>query len=135
MHTTADTPDSGSFAGASFALERRDLDERVSVISVTGELDLTTAPQLKWALVDALEEGHTHLVVDLSPTSFLDSTALGVLVAVNRGLDARDRLTIVCAKPRLLKIFELSGLDGAFTMRATVDEALASTQPRAARAG
>ena len=66
------------------------------MLSVAGELDLTTAPRLKWALVDALHEGCSHLVVDLSHTGFMDSTALGVLVGVNRSLEVGARLTIVC---------------------------------------
>jgi len=117
-----------------FALDRRDLDARTSVVAVTGALDLTTAPQLKWTLVDALEEGHRWLVVDLSETTFMDSTALGVLVGVNRTLDEGGRLTIVCARASLLKIFELSGMDGAFAMCATLEEALAGSGERAAEA-
>lgn len=65
-----------------FGIEQRELDARTSVISVRGELDLTTAPRLKWMLVDSLQTGHSQLVVDLSLATFMDSTALGVLVGV-----------------------------------------------------
>ena len=119
---------------ATFAIERRDLDARTSVISVQGELDLSTAPQLKWVLVDASAEGHNRLIVELSQTSFMDSTALGVLVGVNRGLGVDGSLTIVCASPSLLKVFELSGMDGVFAICATLDDALADTPRRAAEA-
>jgi anti-sigma B factor antagonist len=118
-----------------FGISRRDLDQRTSVISVEGDLDLSTAPQLKWMLVDSFEEGHDHLVVDLSLTGFMDSTALGVLVGVNRSLDSRGRLAIVCTRASLLKIFELSGMDGAFAICATLDDALARAQRPAAEAG
>ncbi len=118
-----------------FAIDRREVDERTSVIAVEGELDLATAPQLKWMLLDALEEGHSQLVVDLSRTTFMDSTALGVLVGVNRSLDAGGTLAIVCAGASLLKIFELSGLDGAFAIHPTLDGALAHTRRDAAQAG
>jgi anti-sigma B factor antagonist len=125
MRTTDGKADKAPLEADGFAIERRELDGRTSVVSVAGELDLTTAPQLKWTLLDALEEGCVHLVVDLSATSFMDSTALGVLVGVNRSLGAGARLTIVCASSRLLRIFELSGMDGVFAIRATLDEALA----------
>lgn len=100
-----------------------------------GELDLSTAPKLKWALTDAREDGHDLLIVDLSRTTFMDSTALGVLVGVNRSLGVDGRLTIVCAESSLLRVFELSGMDGVFTLVATLDEALAHASPSAAEAG
>ncbi len=97
-----------------------------------GELDLATAPRLKWMLVDTLEAGRTRLVVDLSSVTFLDSTALGVLVGVKRRLDPDARLAIVCAQPAVLKIFEFAGMDGAFEIFPTQDDALAYTRGHAA---
>jgi anti-sigma B factor antagonist len=117
--------------GEAFGIFQRELDARVSVISVAGELDLSTAPRLKWMLVDALAAGRDQLVVDLSRTTFMDSTALGVLVGVRRRLDARERLAIVCASPEVLKIFEYAGMDAAFAIVPTLDEALAQVRGRA----
>lgn len=105
------------------------------MISVEGELDLSTAPRLKWMLMDALEAGNSHLVVDLSLTTFMDSTALGVLVGVKRRLDVGGRLAIVCTGTKVLKIFEFSGMDGAFAIFPTLDEALAYAQGNVAWAG
>ena len=51
-----------------------------AVVAVRGEIDLFTAPELKSALSEAIESGHTRIVVDLTDTTFLDSTALGVLI-------------------------------------------------------
>jgi len=126
--------DNTGHSPSSFAIARRELDPRTSVISVEGELDLATAPQLKWMLMDALEEGHSHLLLDLSLSTFMDSTALGVLVGVNRSLGAGGALAIVCANPNLLKIFELSGMDGAFAISATLEDALAQARPPLAEA-
>jgi len=131
-----DNPDTSTHLNVPFAIDRRDLDDqRTSVISVAGELDLSTAPKLKFLLLDALEDGHDRLVVDLSATTFMDSTALGVLVGVNRNLGAAGRLAVVCEKTGLLKVFELSGMDGVFALSATLEEALAEAIPRAAEAG
>jgi anti-sigma B factor antagonist len=110
-----------------FEVAQRELDARTSVVSVAGEVDLSTAPRLKWALLDALEAGHDQLIVDLSRATFMDSTALGVLVGVKRSLDV-GALAIVCAHADVLKIFELSGMDGAFTIVSTLGEALAHVQ-------
>jgi anti-sigma B factor antagonist len=134
MLSRLDTPDRPQPSSSAFAIAQRELDRLTSVVSVEGELDLATAPRLKWVLLDALEAGCTRLVVDLSRVSFLDSTALGVLVGVKRRLDPDARLAIVCARPAVLKIFEFSGMDGAFEISPTVDEALAYTRGHAAQA-
>ena len=86
-----------------FAVSRRDHDAGTSVISVEGELDVSTAPALKWALLDSAQDGHGQLVVDLSLASFMDSTALGVLIGVQRSLDAGGRMAIVCATPTIIE--------------------------------
>jgi len=105
------------------------------VISVEGELDLSTAPRLKWMLIDSLQAGQTQLVVNLLQTSFMDSTALGVLVAVNRSLDEDARLAIVCPSATVLRIFELSGMDSVFAIFPTLDQALAHIRESATQTG
>lgn len=117
---------------ASFEVARDDLDARTCVISVVGEMDLSSAPQLKWTLLDALETGHTRVVLDLSRAPFMDSTALGVLIGVNRGLAPAARLSISGACHNVLNIFELSGMDAAFAIFATREEALAYVRRDAA---
>jgi anti-sigma B factor antagonist len=134
MLSRVDTSNPSQPTSRRFEISRRELDQRTSVISIEGELDLATAPRLKWMLIDALEAGHKELVVDLSLTTFMDSTALGVLVGVYRSLGVDVRMAIVCPRSRVLKIFEFSGLDGMFAIFSTVDEALAYMRGRAAKA-
>ena len=135
MLSRADKTEDPSASAVPFGISRRELDERTSVIAVQGELDLATAPQLKWMLVDALEEGHRRLVLDLKDSTFMDSTALGVLVGVSRSLGENGTLAIVCANSKLLKIFELSGMDGVFAIYPSLDHALEYARGRAAEAG
>jgi anti-sigma B factor antagonist len=135
MLRQADKTHASSALAVEFGIIRHELDERTSLISVEGDLDLATAPQLKWMLVDSLEAGHDQLVLDLSLCAFMDSTALGVLIGVNRSLDVGGRMAIVCARTDLLHIFELSGMDGAFAIFATLGEALAYIQQDAGKAG
>jgi anti-sigma B factor antagonist len=120
---------------SAFSIMRREVDERTSAVLVEGDLDLSTAPRLKSMLLDALEGGHDRIVVDLSLVTFMDSTALGVLVGVNRRLDSSTRLAVVCTRPTVLQVFEFSGTDGAFAIHPTLEAALADTSGRAARAG
>jgi len=125
----------GTVSEAPFAVAQRDHDRRTSVISVQGELDVSTAPKLKWALQDSVQDGHSQLVVDLSLTSFMDSTALGVLIGVKRGLPAGAQMAIVCDAPSILYVFEVSGMDGAFSIYATLQDALATIPTSAAEVG
>lgn len=118
-----------------FVLTQRELDFETTVLSVEGELDLSSAPSLKWALADVQSAGRRHVVVDLSGVSFIDSTALGVLVGAQRGLNAGMQLAIACADENVLRIFELTGLDGMFEIVPTLDEALELVRGSAAAAG
>lgn len=115
-----------------FAVVRRESGEHTSVISVEGDLDLSTAPRLKWALVDSLEAGSSRLVVDLSLTTFIDSTSLGVLVNVNRNPGLSGPLAIVCQRENVLNVIEFAGVDGTFAIYPTLDEALADDREHAA---
>ena len=110
-----------------FALNQDAVDPGTHVVAVRGEIDLFTAPELKAALGEAIEAGRTRLVVDLTETSFLDSTALGVLIGTVKRLRSRDgRLTIVNVDPNIAKTFEITGLDQIFTIRSSREEALAA---------
>jgi len=108
-----------------FALSQEALDDERHVVAVRGEIDLFTAPELKSALADAIEEGRLRIVVDLSETTFLDSTALGVLIGAVKRLRSREgRLTIVNTDENISKTFEITGLDQIFTIRASRGEAV-----------
>jgi anti-sigma B factor antagonist len=79
--------DQGSFAGVrtgELALERND--SGLAVLTISGEHDLSTAPNLRRRLDNLLGDG-TATVVDLSPATFIDSSILGVI------LDGRRRAT------------------------------------------
>jgi anti-sigma B factor antagonist len=97
-----------------------------TVVDVTGEIDVYTAPALREKLTALVDEGHVDLVVNLTEVRFMDSTGLGLLVGVLkrvRGLDGR--LQLVIDSERLLKVFRITALTQVFTIRETVDEALA----------
>jgi anti-sigma B factor antagonist len=97
------------------------------VLSVVGELDVATAPDLRARLDDAIDRAHQDAVsVDLLGVTFIDSTALGVLISgLKRSQAAGGELRIVVAEPRILKIFEITGLTDVFSIFATIDEATA----------
>lgn len=106
-------------------ITNRDIDERTTVVALAGEIDLASAPDVKWALVDLASAGRDRIVVDMSAVSFIDSTGLGVLVGFKKTLGADARFVIACVPPAAHKAFEVAGLGEAFTMLPTVDDALA----------
>jgi anti-sigma B factor antagonist len=121
----AEEADGATQSRIKFAISQRELDGSTCALSVEGELDLASAPKLKWALADLLEAGCTQLVIDLSLVTFIDSTALGVLVGAQRSLGPGVRMGIACTHPDVLNIFELTGLDATFDIFPTFDDALA----------
>lgn len=99
-----------------------------TVLEVGGEVDVYTAPRLRERLVELVEQGARHVVVDLSRVEFLDSTGLGVLVgALKRLRAAGGTLGLVCAHERLLKIFRITALDRVFALYDTVEAATSAT--------
>lgn len=111
-----------------------DLSERSdwTVLGVCGEIDVFSSQQLHEQLVAIDEAGHNQVVVNLDGVEFLDSTGLAVLIAGRkRARDRRGDLALVCSRRPLLKLFSLTGLDEAFALHVTVDDAVASASSRA----
>ena len=100
----------------------------VAVVGLMGEIDLYTCPEFKQELLRVIADGATLVVVDLTKTTFIDSTALGVIIGGVERLKQRDgRLVVVCADPNIVKIFEVTGLKRIFSVYGSRDEALAQT--------
>ena len=104
------------------------------VVSVAGELDMATAPQLQDQISDLLERGRNRLVFDLADVSFCDSTGLSVFVrAKNSTDDAGGEVRLAAPQRGVLRILEVSGLVEVLQTYPTVDEAVTSpeqaTQP------
>jgi anti-sigma B factor antagonist len=99
-----------------------------TVVSVVGELDVATAPDLRLRLDDAIDRAlQNAVVVDLLAVTFIDSTALGVLISgLKRSQGAGGELRIVVAEPRILKIFEITGLNDVLSIFPTIEEATAA---------
>ena len=108
-----------------FEIQTEQIGDRTYVISLAGEVDLYTAPELKQEVLRIAGEGAKQVIVDLTSTTFIDSTTLGVLVGgVKRLRPTGGQLSLVSGDRNITKIFEITGLDRVFPIYATRAEAL-----------
>jgi anti-sigma B factor antagonist len=99
------------------------------LVTVAGEIDIATAPQLHDRLA-ALAASGRRLVVDLTQVSFLAAAGLNVLAAAARKARARGGdLGVVTPRPRIRRLFAITGLDRHIPLARTVTEALAALSP------
>jgi anti-sigma B factor antagonist len=96
-----------------------------AVVTVSGEVDVATAPRLREQIVALVADGERRIVCDLEAVDFLDSTGLGVLVgALKRARTHGGDLVLVCTKASLLKVFEITGLTRVFEFHDSVAAAV-----------
>lgn len=108
-----------------FAIEDRRIDGKAHVVAVTGEVDLFTAPQFKQRVMAPIAAGVDRVIVDLTETTFIDSSSLGALIGAHRRLQQRGgRLVVACDTEAIVKTFRITGLDGVFTIVNSVQTAL-----------
>jgi anti-anti-sigma factor len=101
------------------------------VVTVVGDVDLHSAPELRDRLASLGDTGAKHIVVDLSECEFLDSMGLGVLLGAKKRM-ARDgrELHVVVTSPDVRRIFEITMLDRVLDLHATRAEALNGDRAR-----
>ena len=108
-----------------FAITDRQHGDDTYVVAVRGEIDLFTAPEFKQRVAAPIDAGRANVIVDLSETTFIDSSSLGVLIGAHRRLKLRGgSLTVVCDNDAIVKTFRITGLDGVFTLVRSLDDAL-----------
>jgi len=109
---------------------RHDVSE-FAVIEVAGDIDLSTAPQLRRAIADAVSAGRIHVALDLSGVTFLDSVGLGVTVGGLRRVRAHDgslRLVVDPANTDVRGLFHNSHLDRVFRIHDSIEDAQAAAR-------
>jgi anti-sigma B factor antagonist len=96
----------------------------VAVVRVSGDIDMSSAPQLSAHLTQLRDSGTTTIIVDLSKVDFLDSSALGALIGVQKQLKADGgSLKLACSHPKIERLFAITRLTEVIPVFATVDAA------------
>ena len=98
----------------------------VSILALTGDLDVSSAPTLQAALQQLMDDGQRLVVLDLEAVPFMDSSGLGVLVAAHRRLTALGgQIALASAASTLRKVFELTRTNRLFKLHDAVSDAVA----------
>jgi anti-sigma B factor antagonist len=99
----------GSPKTTSARFTRDTIEETATVVRVDGELDINSADGLRDALDAAESERSSVLRVDAGSVTFLDSTALGVILAsAQRMAERGGRLELVCGSPSIRRILDMT---------------------------
>lgn len=103
--------------------------EGVAVVSIGGEIDLSTAPAFEAAIAEALEEDPTALVLELSGVRFMASVGLRILAATQEKFGKTRQVAVVADNPAATRPIQLTGLDNVISLYPTLDEALSALAP------
>ena len=100
----------------------------VPVVTAPEEVDLTNAPELGSALLQATADGHPTLVVDMTRTRFCDSSGMHTLLAAHKRARAEggELLLAITAAP-VLRVLAITSIDRMIPTFTSLDQALAQT--------
>jgi anti-anti-sigma factor len=106
-----------------FDVGKHQVDDAV-VLTVSGEVDMLSAPQLAEAIRTALAAGPPALVIDLTKVDFLASAGMTVLVTAQAEVTPPTRFAVVANGPATSRPIKLMGLDNVLALYSTLDSAL-----------
>jgi len=108
-----------------FASTVAELAPSTHVATIAGDLDLYNAEELRAQLAPLIEREHETLIVEMSGVPFIDSTALGVLVAAAKQLRSRaGRLVVASSDPRFRRLLEITGLLAVLVLEPNLTQAV-----------
>lgn len=85
--------------------------ENTHVVSIVGEVDAYTAPQLKKEIIPLTEKAEAQILLDLKQVSYMDSTALGVIIACLKSAQKHEsHISVTGLTPRVERLFQITGL-------------------------
>ena len=113
-----------------FTVKTAEVGANAFVVTLAGEADLHNAPELDQALQGVLGLGGTAVAVDLGEVSFIDSTTLSILLRYHpRFKDRGGDLMIVTDDRRMLRTFQVTGLDRVFSIEQRLADGVAAMLP------
>jgi anti-sigma B factor antagonist len=112
-----------------FDVRSEELEDGIRAFTVSGELDLNTAPELERPLERAIAEDGPSVIIDLSACEFIDSTGIAVIVRAWQKLDHRDgnssgRLVLCTSNDQVQRLLAITGVESSISIHPDRDAAL-----------
>ena len=105
-----------------------ELPRDVGIVALSGEIDYHASAALKEHLTREIQAGRRRIVIDLSEVTFIDSTAIGLLVGTNAKLQelASGRLVLACPQEnwRVHRILDVAGIAGVTDLHSSLEQAV-----------
>jgi anti-sigma B factor antagonist len=113
-----------------FEVESEELEDGIRAVTVRGELDMNTAPELERKLDDALASSEASIMLDLSECEFIDSTGIALIVRAWQRLDRNGnggggQLVLCCINHQVRRLLKITGVESSISMHEQRDAALA----------
>jgi anti-sigma B factor antagonist len=114
-----------------FEVESEELGDGIHAVTVRGELDMNTAPELERKLGEALADSGASIMLDLSQCEFIDSTGIALIVRTWQRLDreaggeGEGRLVLCSHNHQVRRLLKITGVDSTISMHDRRDAALA----------
>jgi anti-anti-sigma factor len=101
----------------------------VMTVALKGRLDALTSKGVEERLLQLIDAGERHMVMDLSQLDYISSVGLRVLILVAKRLKQLDGKVVVCAlQEPIQQVFEISGFTHIFPIYATRAEAIGGSK-------
>lgn len=105
---------------------------RTAVVRLPGEIDLTRSDDVRETMLAALNQAALALIVDMTATTFCDSSGITALVrAVRRATATGATIRLAATAPPVLRVLSLVGIDRLIDIYPSVDAAQASLRDQA----
>jgi anti-sigma B factor antagonist len=96
--------------------------EQQYYVKLAGEIDAYTAPELKNKFMNITEQPNSHITVDFTNVSYMDSTGLGVFIALLKSIKKTEgSLKFVGVSDRLKRLFDITGLTDILNLNSEIE--------------
>jgi anti-anti-sigma factor len=112
-----------------FAIDVSQPSDGLYIVSLTGEMDIATAPELPRRLETLHGAGPHQIVVDLSNLTFIDSTGINALVVAAKAIRGNGgEMTLVAPTPHTQRVFEIVHLSEVVSIEQSLEAAIARAE-------
>ena len=103
------------------------IEDAVPVVSITGDIDLETSPQLRAFLRTKISHKTPKLLLDFAGVNYIDSSGLATLIEYFQGVHGfGGKLALAALSPRVKNVFEIVRLEQIFSLHPDVPAGLAA---------